>query len=55
MKIKQRHVFALALKGSRVAWAAEGANASLDFFNSSLGPLSEIRARATPRLASTRC
>lgn len=40
MKIKPRHVFTLALMGSRVAWAAEGADASLDFFNSSPAPLS---------------
>lgn len=39
MKIKPRHVFALALMGSQCAWAADGANANLDSFNSSLAPL----------------
>lgn len=40
MKIKPHHVFALALMGAPGAWAAEGANASLGSFNSSLAPLS---------------
>ena len=38
MKIKPRHVFALALMGTAGAWAADGAKASLDFFDSSLAP-----------------
>lgn len=40
MKIEPQHVFALALMGTQVGWAAERANASLDFLNSSLAPLS---------------
>lgn len=38
MKIKPRNAFVLALIGSWGAWAAEGANASLDASNSSLVP-----------------
>jgi|GEM_PF-3488199 hypothetical protein len=40
MKIKLRHVFALALMGTAGAWAADGVNPNLDFFNLSLAPLS---------------
>ena len=54
MKIKPRHVFALARMGSRVACAADGANASLDFSSSSLAPTSTVDRSITKAEAKAR-